>query len=106
MRYIKTYENLIEYKDGDIVVLDIQKLIDYYKELPNSIITINFFKNLNPIQKIYYRNSKKYIKDDLWKSVTDYTDKFYIHDSFIERLATPEEIEKYYKNKQIKKYNL
>lgn len=85
---IKRYEQSIPssmYKDGDIVFLKKNKQKEH--EVDGGALRI--LDNLNPINV------------ENW-----YQDKFYIEADAIKRLATPKEIEKYWLEKDIKKFNL
>lgn len=101
---IKRYEQSIPssmYKDGDIVFLKKNKQKEH--EVDGGALRI--LDNLNPIQMIHIQIFKHikyyYINVENW-----YQDKFYIEADAIKRLATPKEIEKYWLEKDIKKFNL
>ena len=94
MKYIKTYEKKRIFKIGDVVILN---AIDLWQVYPYVKIIDKSQKN-GYIQAGYYIQA--YLRQNMLKM------NFWLDDSDIERLATPEEIEEFELLIDTKKYNV
>jgi len=102
MKHIKTYENLRKYNPGDYIVIDLtNKDLRNFLDTEKTIIR-GRYSNVAKIEGLEDETQLTFIYKVIFSN--DY--HFNVSLEEIERLATPEEIEKFNLENVIPKYNL
>ena len=102
MKYIKTFENIVRYKIGDYVLLDMDEIIEHNKKIKNEDdIPFKFSKIINMNSYlISFPYGVGYKPDE------EDEEPCFVRKEEIIRKLSPEEIDEYEAIKNSKKYNL